>query len=177
MKQIVFVIICFLLFISDVNAQRVGYVEEMKLLGSISGQGLACNASKYHTYEMLARAILISKAKSDLDQLTGMNVYNEQKANSFIQKVKEGFYNCDALAEDFNKQKIFQMILYGDGTIKMPDGSIITPRNAYDPTLIYQKDENVRQKYMDMYNAKNLKKHNDPALKKALREHKMKYGL
>ena len=177
MKKIVLVMLCFFLLINNVKAQSVSYIEEMRALGNISGQGLACDASKYHTFEMLARAILISKAKSDLDQLTGMNVYNEQKAISFIQKVQEDFYNCDALAADFDKQKIFKMVLYGDGSIKMPDGTIIEPRNEYDPTLIYQRDNNARQKYMDMYNAKKSKNQNNPALQKALREHKMRHGL
>ena len=69
------------------------------------------------------------------------------------------------------------MVLYGDGSIKMPDGSIVTPRKAYDPTLVYKKDENARQKYMQKYKQQIEKKQNDPAFKKALREQQLKHGF
>ena len=177
MKKIILIMFCSLLYINNAGAQKVSYIEEMQALGAVAGQGLACEASKYDTYEMLARAILISKAKSDVDQLTGMNTYNEYKVNAFISKIQDGFYNCRAIASNFDKQQIFKIVLYGDGTIKMPDGTIVTPRNAYDPTLVYQKDANARQKYMDMYNKQLQKSQNNPAFKRALREHQLKEGF
>lgn len=171
MKKLILVMICTVLCISGAKAQKMSYAEEMQALGAVAGQGLACDASKYHTYEMLARAILISKAASDEQQLEGMNVYNEHKVDAFTSKIKDGFSNCRSIASAFDKQKIFSMVLYGDGTIKMPDGSIVTPRVPYDPNLVYKKDDNARQKYMDMYNEQVKKLRNNPAYKKALREH------
>ncbi len=165
------------LCISNADAQTVSYVDEMRSLGSVAGHGLACNASKYHTYEMLARTILITKAKSDADQLAGMNAYNEEKATSFISKIRDNFYQCASVAADFDKQKIFKMVIYGDGTIKMPNGSVITPRNAYDPTKVYVKNTGERQKYLDMYKKLMREKYNDPALKKAIQEHQIKGGF
>lgn len=174
MKKLILVLCSVFLCINSVKAQKASYIEEMQALGSVAGQGLACDASKYHTYEMLARAILISKAASDAEQLEGMNAYNEQKVNSFMAKIQDGYYNCRSIVSIFDKQKIFNMVLYGDGTIKMPDGSIVTPRNPYDPTVIYQRDDKARQKYIDMYHAQVKKKQSDPAFKKALRERQMK---
>ena len=66
------------------------------------------------------------------------------------------------------------MTIYGDGTIKMPDGSMITPRNPYDPTLVYKKDENAHQKYMDLYYKQLNKSQSNPAFRKALKEHQQK---
>ncbi len=177
MKKIFFIIAGVFVYVTNVMAQEVSYVEEMQSLGSVAGQGLACEATKYHTYEMLARAILISKAKSDAEQLSGMQAYNEYKANAFISKIRDGFYNCRSIAYDFDKQAIFKIVLYGDGTIKMPDNTIITPRTEYDPTLVYQKDENIRKKYMDEYYNRVQKIQNDPAFKKALRERQLQDGF
>lgn len=177
MRRLILVIVGVFLCISGAKAQKVSYVEEMQALGAVSGQGLACEASKYHTYEMLARAILISKARSDAEQLEGMNAYNEYKVNAFMSKIQDGFYNCGSIALSFDKQKIFNMVLYGDGTIKMPDGSIVTPRNSYDPNFVYQKDDNVRQKYINMYRDQVRKRQSDPAFQRALRERQMKDGF
>lgn len=177
MKKFVILMAGVFMWINCANAQKVSYIEEMQALGAVSGQGLVCNASKYHTFEMLARAILVSKAKSDAEQLAGMQSYNEYKANAFVSKMKSGLTNCRAIAKTFDEQQIFKMVLYGDGTIKMPDGTIITPRNEYDPTLVYKKDINERQKYVDMYYKQAQKAQNDPAFKKAMREYQMKHGF
>ena len=42
---------------------QMPYLDEVKALGAVAGQGMACGASKYGTFELLARAILISKAQ------------------------------------------------------------------------------------------------------------------
>ena len=177
MKKIVAIAAGLFMWINCASAQKVSYIEETQALGSISGQGLACNASKYHTYEMLARAILVSKAKSDEQQLAGMKSYNDAKANSFVAKMKDGLSNCRSIAKNFDNQQIYKMVLYGNGTIKMPDGSIITPRQEYDPTLVYNKDAEERQKYIDMYRKQSQKAQNDPAFKRAMREYQMKNGF
>ena len=169
MKKI-FLIAFFMSISCIIHAEEPTYIEEMQSLGAVSGQGLACEASKYDTFELLARAILISKAKSDLQQSEGMQAFNEYKANAFVSKIKDGFAGCKAIAEAFDNQKIFKAVLYGDGSIKMPDGKIITPRHAYDATLVYQKDPKAKEKFIQIYQERNLKIHNDPNYQKALRE-------
>ena len=122
---------------------QMPYLEEVKALGAVSGQGMACGASKYNTFELLARAILISKAPSDKMQSEAVYVYNEAKANAFISKQMDGFFECDAINRRFDSQDIFKATLYRDGTIKMPDGTLVTPRRPYDATLVYNKDVDV----------------------------------
>ena len=90
MKKSVLAIALLSFLISPAHAQKVSYIDEVEALGIISGQGLACDASKYHTFELLARAILISKATSDEMQERGMTTYNEAKAKTFISKIKDG---------------------------------------------------------------------------------------
>ena len=158
-------------------AKEPSYLEEVQALGYLAGEGLACDASKYDTYEMIARAFLISKARSDAEQKKGMEVFNEAKANAFILKMKDGLDRCEDIVRDFDNQKIFKTVIYGDGTLKMPDGKIIKPRHAYDVTLVYTKDPEMRQKMIDMYHDLHNKIINDPKYQKALRERQAQDGF
>lgn len=176
-KLLIFVCFTFIFAQSAHAAPQPTYIEEVQALGYVAGDGLACDAPKYHTYEMIARAFLVSKARSDDEQAKGMEAYNEAKANAFILKIKDGFSDCDYIAENFDRQKIFKTVIYGDGTLKMPDGKIIKPRHAYDVTLVYTKDPEVREKMMKMYHEMHQKILNDPKYQKALRERQAQDGF
>lgn len=141
-------IICLLLGISNANA---GYLEEMENLGYISGQGVACGAQRYQAYELVSRAYLVSAARSDEEQNKGMIAYNTAKAQGFINQRRSGLYDCDEINERFNNQKIFQTKLYKNGTLKMPDGKVIKPRQKYDATALYNKDYDEREHLDKLY--------------------------
>ncbi len=143
-----------LLFSFTVHAQlsiTPSYIEEMKALGTVSGTGMACGAPKYATFEMLARAILVTKAVSDKNQEEGMIAYNTAKADAFLAKQADGLFNCDELNARFNNQKIFKTTLYADGTIKMYDGKVYHPRHPYDATLLKDDEDVNRQDAMKIY--------------------------
>ena len=78
----------FVLFANPVRAQ-MPYIEEVRALGAIAGQGLACGSSKYDTFEMLARAILLTKSPSDKLQNDAIYAYSEEKANAYIKRYDE----------------------------------------------------------------------------------------
>lgn len=178
MKRFLLLFFCLIFLAREVKAApQPTYIEEVQGLGYIAGEGLACDASKYDTYEMIARAFLVSKARSDAEQKKGMDAYNEAKANAFVLKMKDGLSGCDFIAENFNHQKIFKTVIYGDGTLKMPDGKIIKPRHAYDVTLVYTKDPEMREKMMKMYHETHNKILNDPKYQKALRERQAQDGF
>lgn len=139
-----------LLFSFSAQAQAVGYIDEIKTLGYIAGQGMACGASKFQTFEMLARAILITKAPNNKMQAKAMYAYNNAKADGYFAKQADGFFECDNINQRFDNQPIYEATLYADGTIKMPDGKIFTPRKPYDATLLY-KDRNDRTKAQKIY--------------------------
>ena len=130
---------------------QMAYLDEVRALGAVAGQGLACGASKYDTFELLARAILISKAVSNNMQAEGMYAYNEEKANAYMSKQYDGLYDCDEINRRFDRQAIFKMTLYADGTLKMPDGTIVTPRQPYDASLIYRKEGNPADNAKSIY--------------------------
>ncbi len=149
----------FLLFgliLANVANAQMPYIEEVRALGAISGQGLACGSAKYDTFEMLARAILLTKSPSDKLQNDAIYAYSEEKANAYMSKEIDGFYGCAEIIRRFDNQDIFKAVLYADGTIKMPDGKILTPRKPYDARFVYKKT-NDRDVAQAIYNGKEAK--------------------
>ena len=146
-------------FIGSAYAQ-MPYIEEAKSLGTIAGQGLACEASKYQTFELLARAIILTKSPSDSQQSAALQAYMEKKADVFVTKQLDKFADCQNIARRFDAQDIFKATLYADGTIKMPDGQIITPRVPYDAASIYDIKSQDLQHANEIYNRdlSNIKK-------------------
>lgn len=127
------------------------YMDEVKALGAVSGQGLACGASRYDAFELLARAILLTKSPSDKLQSDAIYAYSEEKANAYFSKQMDGFFECKAINRRFDNQDIFKAVLYADGTLKMPDGQVFTPRQPYDATMIYKKDTKIRENLQAIY--------------------------
>lgn len=142
MKKLLVLFSALLAFCSTANAaqKQISYLEEMYLLGTISGQGLACKSKQYHKFELLARALIVSKATSDEEQRQGMERYTTGKINAFADMEVENFRECGRVTPAFENQKIFNSVLYSDGRIKMYDGKMITPRKPYDASTLYQKD-------------------------------------
>ena len=136
---------------STAASAQMPYMEEVKALGIISGQGLACGSSKYKTYEMLARAILITKAPNAKLMDKAIYVYNEEKANAYMSKQLDGNYECPLIVRRFDNQDIFNITLYEDGTLEMPDGKIIKPRRPYDANQIYNPQNNEEIKAKAIY--------------------------
>lgn len=147
-----FITAAMVLFSFSAAAQeKVSYLEEMKTLGIVAGQGLACNSAKYDQFEMLARAIMLTKAPSLQALQDGIYAYNSSKADVFLAKKRDGGYLCGEILQMFDNQDIFNITLYEDGTLKMPNGQIITPKTPYDATKIYAADSNLQQTVNDIY--------------------------
>ena len=147
-RLLLFFVICW--YTTPVKAQ-MAYEDEARALGAVAGQGLACGSSKYDTFELLARAIILTKSPNDALQDKALKIFTEEKADVFVAKQLDNFASCDRIVDVFDAQDIFKATLYGDGTIKMPDGKILTPRNPYDASMIYDKNSNVRQRAASIY--------------------------
>ena len=124
-------------------SKPVSYLEEVYGLGSVAGQGLACQVKRYDEYELLARAIMIGKAPDAIQQKEAIQQYNVGKAEAFMAMEDENFASCPEVAEEFARQKIFKSTLYSDGRIKLYDGTMITPRKSYNANRLYEKDPNA----------------------------------
>ena len=125
-----YILTALLLLLMDTRITQADYLEDVKNLGYISGEGIACGAKRYPSYETVARAYLISAAQSDEEPNQGMYAYHEAKAMSYMRIRRSGKFDCDDIRTRFDKQKIFKAKLYKNGTLKMPDGKVITPRVA-----------------------------------------------
>ena len=101
LRKLALILTFCIIFTANSYAQ-MPYIDEVRALGAVAGQGLACGAAKYNTFEMLARAILISKAPTDDMQAKGMYAYNEEKANAYFSKQMDGFYECELINRRFN---------------------------------------------------------------------------
>ncbi len=145
-------IIAMLFVVATPAKAQMAYVDEARALGVVAGQGLACGSAKYDTFELLARAIILTKSPSDAMQDKALRVFTEEKADVFVAKQLDNFADCANIVARFDAQDIFKATLYADGTIKMPDGQILTPRQPYDATKIYDKNSNVRQRAAKIYN-------------------------
>ena len=152
-------ILVFFVLATPVSAQ-MAYEDEARALGAVAGQGLACGSSKYDTFELLARAIILTKSPNDSLQSKALKIFTEEKADVFVSKQLDNFADCRRIVERFDAQDIFKATLYADGTVKMPDGQILTPRQPYDASMIYDKNSNVRQRAASIYNkdVSNIKK-------------------
>lgn len=148
-------------------AHEISYFDEVYALGSVAGQGLACRAERYDDFEMLARAILIGKAKDADMQNEGLQAYNRGKVGAFMELESEQFASCAEINQNFNSQKIFKSVLYSDGRMQLYDGTLVTPRKTYNVNKLYQKDpyafakaDAAYKKYLAeaQKNSKNAKK-------------------
>jgi len=129
----------------------VTYMDEVKALGAVAGQGLACGSTRIDTFEMIARTILITKAKSNAEQAAGMRAYNDEKANAYISKQLDGFYECPQIVRRFDNQDVFKVKIYADGTIQMPDGALYTPRAPYDVTAVGKENSGQQKQAQKIY--------------------------
>ena len=146
-------ILCFSLVSWDLNA-KVSYLEEAQTLGYVSGQGLACKSQRYDDFELLARAILLTKAPNNEKLNKALYEYSNKKAESYMAKKMDGLYDCREIVRVFDGQEIFKAKLMADGTIYMADGTVLTPKTPYDATQIYKKDPTIHQKLEKIYKRK-----------------------
>lgn len=166
MKLIVSVLISVLLHVGQIHAANK-YIDDVKTLGYISGEGLACGASRYPSYELVARAYMVSSARSDKEQAEGMYAYNAAKARAYMSKRGDGLLGCEEINIRFNNQKIFEAKLQKNGIIQMPDGKIIKPRQKYNPELLYNRNEDERAR-LNAYYDKLLEKKKKRAQKQGI---------
>ena len=95
-------IIAFLLaFIPFSAYSNSKYIDDVKSFGYVSGEGLACGAIRYPTYELIVRAYLVSAAKTDEEQAEGMYAYNSAKAKSYISIRSLNYSGCSEINERF----------------------------------------------------------------------------
>ena len=156
-----------LLLLAPNTYAKNSYIEDVRSFGYVAGEGLACGASRYPAYELIARAFLVSSAKTDEEQAKGMYEYNSAKAEAYLSKKQDGLYECEYINQRFDKQKIFASKLYKNGTLKLPDGKVIKPRQKYNPNYLYDRNKDERST-LNAYYEKIIAKRNKKAQKEGI---------
>ena len=100
---------------------------------------------------MLARAIVLTKAPNPQALQDGLYAFNSAKADTFLAKRRDGGYLCGEILRMFDNQDIYNITLYEDGTLKMPDGQIFTPKTPYDASKIYAVDTHLQENINNVY--------------------------
>ncbi|MFI3241815.1 MAG: hypothetical protein R3Y43_04535 [Alphaproteobacteria bacterium] len=121
-----------LILLPNISLANVSYIDEAKQLGTVAGQGKACNASKTRTFEMLSHAIILTKGSTVSARDSALKAYLKEKVRAFMFTKSE----CPEVLATFDNQEIFNIKLYKDGTIQMPDGKVFKPKIPYDATNI-----------------------------------------
>ena len=78
MNKFIFLLSLFM-FLSKESLAQISYLEEMEELGTIAGQGLACGSRKHDSFEMYARALMLTKAPSDTQLQRAAKIYRSEE--------------------------------------------------------------------------------------------------
>ncbi len=170
MKKLYFYTFLALLLTFRAYSAEPDLLTEAETLGEVAGEGLACQASKYDTYELLARAYITTKAPNNELLVQALSAYTNSKVNAFISNANSSFADCPQNRTRFDNQAIFKTVIYGNGTLKTPDGKILKPVQAYDASKLYQKDPTERDKILKAYQSYQNRLLNSPAYQKVLKE-------
>ena len=170
MKRLCFYILGAFFFAYPAFSAEPDLITEAESLGEVAGEGLACQASKYDTYELLARAYITTKAPNNDLLVQALSAYANSKITAFLSSAERSFADCAQNRTRFDNQAIFKTVIYGDGTLKTPDGKILKPAQPYDASKLYQKDPTERDKILKAYQSYQNRLLNSPAYQKVLKE-------
>lgn len=176
MKKLLLTFLALGIWISGATAAEISYLDEMRQMGDVAGQGLACRARKYQQYELLARALLVTKSPNDKLQREAMIAYNETKIDAMSQIFANNYEGCDQIVYNFNRQKIFKSVLYADGKIKLYDGTLLKPRKLYDASSLYKKDPEIYEKALATYKKALAKAEKSKQNRPKIEFHDSNYG-
>ncbi len=98
-------------------------------LGITAGIALACNvdADTLKNYELIASRLMANPAPDEAAERAALKTYAESKLNAFKSQKKKPKLSCGEVLARFEKQPLFESVVYRDGTVKLPDGKIVKP--------------------------------------------------
>lgn len=105
-------------------------VPVIEQLGISAGVALACDVDEdqLKNYEMIASRIIVNPTKNKKEENKRLRQYAEAKLKAFKEQKERRLMNCRDVKKRFEKQDIFKSVVYRDGTVKMPDGTVIKPQ-------------------------------------------------
>ena len=123
MKNSICFVLCALVLSGSVQAQSLKEMSDAEQLGMMAGLALACGGGKkLDDYELISARILANEAPTDTEENRQARIYAQAKWDAMQRAKKDTKTDCREVMAHFNKLPIFNSIVYGDGSVKLPDG-------------------------------------------------------
>ncbi len=137
MKKILLPFLCLFLSVSWIlngyaESRTLNGVPVIDQLGISAGVALACDVDEEQlkNYEMIASRIIVNPTKTLQEENKRLHQYAEAKLKAFAEQKKRNLMSCKEVKKRFENQDIFKSVVYRDGTVKTPDGTVIKPKRS-----------------------------------------------
>lgn len=161
MKKMSISLIACLLFSFQAAAQNdrtLQGITENQQLGMMAGLALACDAGgKLDDYELIASRIIANQAQTDADERKAVREYAEYKFGTFKEQKENPQASCGEVLDTFSHLPIFKATVYADGSVKMPDGRLLKPREGSKLPMLKVKKKQAQNAEMKKATAKSAK--------------------
>lgn len=103
-------------------------IDDAEQMGHFAGIMLACKAGPLlYQYEEIMSRFFSNTSNTPDGEKAKLRMYVQSKKDTYLLYRKRKF-DCAEAINEFSKMKIFQMTLYSDGSLRLPDGSFLYPR-------------------------------------------------
>ena len=132
MKRVFLFLFLGMLFTPNLTyAQSTKGMTEAEQLGATAGLALACGAEqRLDDFELIASRILANKTKTLAEEKEQDRIYMETKLQTMRRHKRDPQMTCKEILDRFNKLRIFDSVVYSDGSVKLFDGTLLKPKHA-----------------------------------------------
>ena len=110
------------------HAKSVQEMSEEEQLGTLAGAALACGSKqKLEDFELICSRLIANKTASEAEEKQRIRVYMQAKWQALQQQKNGSGVSCSEILDHFNKLPLFDSTVYGDGSVKLPDGKWSRP--------------------------------------------------
>ena len=128
MKHILCLVCVGLIFAVCASAQNIRSMSDAEQLGMTAGLALACGSQKkLEDFELIAARLLANQSPSDAAEKQQARVYAQAKWEAMTRQKKGNPSDCKDILEHFDQLPLFNSTVYGDGSVKLPDGNWSRP--------------------------------------------------
>jgi len=126
--------LCMILAGFPVWAENESALNLANQLGAAAGAAYACKAGKsLENYEVIASRLLANSVDTAEEERVLDEKYVEAKVEAIRLHEKEHPMPCKEVLKRFNSMKIFNFVVYADGSVKMDDGTMLHPKHPIKP--------------------------------------------
>lgn len=129
-------LLCTLPVLAEEGARTTKGLSDIDKLAITAGAAQACNADsdKLDTYEMIASRILVNPTRSEQEESAILTAYARKKLQTYQEQKSAPEINCSEVLARFYKLPLFRSTVYRNGTLKLPDGTVIKPVRPVQPS-------------------------------------------